>query len=49
MGSGAVICIASFLKIGLDIQKLIEVDTQAHRQYDVHISLFFFQNNESVL
>jgi hypothetical protein len=45
MGSGA-----SFMKIGLDIQKLKGWDKQRHRQHGDLISLFlFFQKKESKL
>jgi hypothetical protein len=41
--------IPSFIKIGSDIQKLIE-DTQTHRRHDELIRLFhFLLNNESRL
>jgi hypothetical protein len=41
---------SSFIKISSPIQKLIRRDTQAHRQYDDHISLLlFFQSKESRL
>jgi hypothetical protein len=39
MGSGAMIDIPSFIKIGPGIYKLIWEDTQTHRQYGGHISL----------
>jgi hypothetical protein len=42
MGSGAVIYIPSFIKIGSGIQKLIGEETQAHRQHGDLISLFLF-------
>jgi hypothetical protein len=44
MGSGAMIYIPSFIKIGSGIQKLIGGDTQTHRQHGDRISLlsFFF-------
>jgi hypothetical protein len=32
MGSGALIQVPSFIKIGSGVQKLIGVDTQTHRQ-----------------
>jgi hypothetical protein len=38
--SVGIIYIPSFIKIGSGIQKLIEQDTQTHRQDDEHISLF---------
>jgi hypothetical protein len=48
MGSGAMIYIPNLKKIGSGIQKLIEVDTQTHRQHGDRISLLlFFQNKES--
>jgi hypothetical protein len=52
MGSGAMIYIPSFRKIGSGIQKLIcgHSDTQTHRQRGDLISLLiFFQNKESRL
>lgn len=39
MGSIAIIYISSFIKIGSDTQKLMEGDTQTHRQDGNHISL----------
>jgi hypothetical protein len=42
MGSGAVMYIQSFIKIGSGIQKLIEEDTQTHRQQRDLISLLYF-------
>jgi hypothetical protein len=48
MGSGAMIYILSFIKIGSGIQKLIGEDTQTHRQHGDHINLLvFFRNKES--
>jgi hypothetical protein len=44
MGSGAMIYIASFIKIGSAIQKLILRDTQTHGQHGDRISLLFFSN-----
>jgi hypothetical protein len=35
MGSGAVIYVPSFLKIGLGVQKLIGEDKQTHRDSNV--------------
>jgi hypothetical protein len=50
MGSGAMLYIASFIKTGSDIQKLMGGDTQTHRQQgDLMSSLLFFQNTESRL
>jgi hypothetical protein len=47
IGSGAMICIPSFIKIGSGIQKLIMGDTQTHRQHGDRISLLsVFQNKE---
>jgi hypothetical protein len=46
MGSGAVIHIPSFIKIGSDIQKLTEGDTQDR---DCISLLSFFQNKENRL
>jgi hypothetical protein len=41
---------SSFTKIGSGIQKLIEGDTQTHRQHGDRISLlYFFRNKESRL
>jgi hypothetical protein len=49
MGSGVMIYVPSFVKIGSAIQKLIW-DTQAHRQHGDCISLLlFFQNKENRL
>jgi hypothetical protein len=39
IGSGATIYIPSFITIGSGIQKLIEGDSQTHRQYGDLISL----------
>jgi hypothetical protein len=48
-GSGAMICISSFIKIGLGIQKFMG-DLQTHRQHGDLISLLlFFLNKESGL
>jgi hypothetical protein len=50
MGSGAMICTPSFIKIGSAIQKLTGGDSHTHRQNDNLISLLlFFQNKESRL
>jgi hypothetical protein len=50
MGSGAMIYIPSFTKIGSAIQKFMGRDTQIHRQDGDSISLcLFFQNKESRL
>jgi hypothetical protein len=50
MGSGAMIYISSFIKIGSGIQKLMGDDTQKHRQQGDLISLhLFFRNKESRL
>jgi hypothetical protein len=48
MGSGAMIYIPSFMKIGPGVQKLLKRDTQTHRQHDdlISILVFLFQNNE---
>jgi hypothetical protein len=49
MGSGAMIYVPSFIKIGSGIPKLIG-DTQTHRQQgDLIRVLLFFQNKESRL
>jgi hypothetical protein len=37
MGSGAVIYIPSFIKIGLGVQKLIAGDTQTHTHTDSNV------------
>jgi hypothetical protein len=48
IGSGAMIYTPDSIKIGSGIQKLIEEDTQTHRQYGDLISLLLFcQNKES--
>jgi hypothetical protein len=39
MGSGAVICIPSFIKIDSGIQKFIDGYTQTHRQHGDRISI----------
>jgi hypothetical protein len=40
MGSGTVICVPSFIKIGSAIQKMMEGgDTQTHRQHGDRINL----------
>jgi hypothetical protein len=45
MGSGAMICIPSFVKIGSDIQRLLG-DTRTHReQADLIGLLSFFQES----
>jgi hypothetical protein len=58
MGSGAVIYVPSFIKIGSSVQKLIGGgDTQTHththtqhtQQDDLISLLYFFQNKESRL
>jgi hypothetical protein len=58
MGSGAVIYVPSFIKIGSGVRKLTEGDTQTHTNTNTHthgeqrdlIGLFyFFQNKESML
>jgi hypothetical protein len=50
MGSGAMIYIPSFIKIGSGFQKLTERDTQTQRQLgDLIGLLFFLQNKESGL
>jgi hypothetical protein len=41
MGSGAMICVPTLIKIGLDVQKLIE-GIQTHRQHGNLISLLSF-------
>jgi hypothetical protein len=48
MGSGAMIYISSFIKIGSGIQKLTVSDSQTPRQHGDLISLLF-QNKESRL
>jgi hypothetical protein len=42
MGSGAMIYIPSFIKIGSVIQKLTGGDSQTHRQHGNRISLLSF-------
>jgi hypothetical protein len=42
MGSGAVIYIPSFIEIGSGIKKLIEGDSQTHKQHGDLISLPLF-------
>jgi hypothetical protein len=42
MGSGAMVYILSFIKIGSGIQKLMRGDTQTHRQHGDLISLILF-------
>jgi hypothetical protein len=42
MGSGAMIYIPSFIKIGSGIHKLIREDTQTHGQHGDRISLLSF-------
>jgi hypothetical protein len=52
MGSGAVIYIPSFVKIGSGVQKLIARDTHTHthgQQRDLISLLCFFQSKESRL
>jgi hypothetical protein len=50
MGSGAMIYIPSFIKIGSGTQKLIGEESQAHRQHGDLISLLlFFQITQSRL
>jgi hypothetical protein len=47
MGSGAVIYVPSFIKIGSGIRKLIGGYTETHRQQrDLISPLHFFQNKE---
>jgi hypothetical protein len=47
MGSGVMIYIPGFIKIGSSIPKLIREDSQTHRQRDDLISpLLFFQSKE---
>jgi hypothetical protein len=42
MGSGAMIQIPCFMKIGLQIRKLIRIDSQSHRRPGDRISPFSF-------
>jgi hypothetical protein len=49
MGSGALICIASFIKTGSGIQKLIGGYKDALRAEQSHKPHLLFQNNESRL
>jgi hypothetical protein len=47
MGSGAVIYVPSFIKIGSGIQNLIGGYTDTHgQQHDLISLLYFFQNKE---
>jgi hypothetical protein len=47
MGSGAMIYVPLFTKIGSGIRKLIGEDSQTHRQHGDPISLvLFFQNKK---
>jgi hypothetical protein len=41
MGSGAIIYIPSFIKIGRCFKKLMKGNTQTHRQHGDRISLLF--------
>jgi hypothetical protein len=49
MGSSAMICMVSFVKIGSKVVKEEGMDTQTHREHCAHLSLvlFYFQNKES--
>jgi hypothetical protein len=50
MGSGAVIYVPSFIKIGSGVQNSIRGDTHTHgQQRDLISLLYFFQNKESRL
>jgi hypothetical protein len=50
LGSYAMMYIPALIKIGADVQKLIGMESQAHRQCGDLISLrLFFQNKESRL
>jgi hypothetical protein len=51
MGSGAVIYVPSFIKIGSGVQKLIAGNTQTHTRTATcyHKPTLFFQNKESRL
>jgi hypothetical protein len=49
MGSGAVIYVPSFIKIGSGIQKLIGGDTHTQTARWSHKPTLFFQNKESRL
>jgi hypothetical protein len=50
MGSGAMICLPSFIKIGSGIQNLIGGEEYTHKQEGDLISLLlFFENRESGL
>jgi hypothetical protein len=50
MGSGALIHTPNFIKIDSAVQKLIEGESQTHRQHGDLISLLlFFHNKESRL
>jgi hypothetical protein len=49
MGSGAVIYVPSFVKIGSGVQKLIRGDTQTHthgQQRDLISLLYFFKTRK---
>jgi hypothetical protein len=50
MGSGAMIYISSFIKIGSGIQKLMGWNMQTHRQHEDRISLLllYFENKGKV-
>jgi hypothetical protein len=47
MGSGVMIYMPGFVKIGSGIQKFIQGCYTIHRQHGDIISQFFFQNKES--
>jgi hypothetical protein len=50
MGSGTIIYIPSFIKIGSNIQKLMGGDSQTQRQHGDLVSLLsFVQNEENTL
>jgi hypothetical protein len=49
MGSGAMLHIPSFVKIGSGIQKLIGLDTQTAWKSHKLTFIFFFKNKESRL
>jgi hypothetical protein len=48
MGSGAMIDIPSFMKIGSGFQKLMEGGTQTHRQQGDLINLLSFSQNRKI-
>jgi hypothetical protein len=49
MGSGARICITSFINIGSGIQKLIRGDSQTHSMVISQAYVLFFRNKKNKL